>query len=57
MMKILWDFNIQTDRRLSHNRPVHQTSSQTAFIIDIAIPGDSRKLMRIVKCERYRFED
>ena len=56
-MKILWDFTIQTDRCLSHNRPDivcinhHQ---KTAFIIDIAIPGESRFTQKInEKCKRY----
>ena len=51
-MKILWDSTIQTDRRLSHNRPdivCVNHYQRTAFIIDIA-----RLTQKInEKCERY----
>ena len=57
-MKLLWDFTIQTDRHLPHNRPhilyvSHQHNA--AFLIDVAVPGDSRLSQKInEKCEKYR---
>jgi len=56
-MRLLWDFTIQTDRHLSHNSPdivcvSHQHS--TAFLIDVAVPGDSRISQKInEKREKY----
>ena len=44
-VKILWDFNIQTDRVLEARRPdivVTDKENQETWIIDIAIPGDLR---------------
>ena len=41
--KILWDFPIQTDKEIIHNRPdiiVINKLNKTAQIIDIAIPSD-----------------
>jgi len=54
-MKLLWDFTIQTDRHLPHNKPdivcvSHQQN--TAFLIDVAIPGDSSLAQKITRSER-----
>ena len=41
--KILWDFNIQTDRTIEHRRPdiiVHDVEKGERLIIDVAIPAD-----------------
>ena len=43
--KILWDFSIQTDHKLEHNKPdilVIDKVQQAVFIVDIACPFDSR---------------
>ena len=55
--KLLWDFTIQTDRHLPHNRP-HivwvDFTKKHASLIDIAIPGDSRVSQKITeKYQRY----
>ena len=42
-VKILWDFTIQTDKKLPHNKPyivVVEKTSRTCHIIEIACPGD-----------------
>ena len=55
--KILWDFSIQTDHQIDHNKPdiVHLNKmTREALIIDIAIPSDyniPRK--RIEKIRNY----
>ena len=44
-LKILWDFNIQTDHLIVHRRPdivVVNKKESTCDIIDIAINGDTR---------------
>ena len=56
-MKLLWDYTIQTDRHLSHNRPdmvcVYFIMNH-CFLIDVAIPGDSRLSNKVTeKLERY----
>ena len=41
--KILWDFSIQTDRKIEHNRPVItlvDKKTDRCFLIDVAVPGD-----------------
>ena len=55
--KLLRDFTIQTDRHLSHNHPdilcVDFIKSH-CFLIDVAIPGDSRLSNKVTKkLERY----
>ncbi|MBV2145214.1 MAG: hypothetical protein KTM48_00480, partial [Wolbachia endosymbiont of Pissodes strobi] len=41
--KILWDFRIQTDRRVEYNTPdIVLIEKNHIQIIDIAIPGDAR---------------
>ena len=57
-VKILWDFNIHTDRVIEARRPdivvVDKVSSQT-MIIDIAVPGDFRvKTKESEKIEKYQ---
>jgi len=56
-MKLLWDFTVQTDRYLPHNRPdiiCVDFTKKHAFLIDIAIPGDSRLSQKInEKYQRY----
>ena len=56
-MKILWDFTIQTDQHLLHDRPdivCLSYHNKTAYVIDIAVPGDSRLTQKVnEKCERY----
>ena len=52
-MKLLWDFRIQTDRHLDHNRPdivVLEKASRVCQIIDVACPFDTR----IAEKERVR---
>ena len=44
-MKLLWDFRIQTDHHLVHNRPdivVLEKASRVCQIIDVACPFDTR---------------
>ena len=64
-VKILWDFNIQTDKVIEHRRPdivVFKKKENTAVIIDIAVPGDvkvkDRELEKIhayqeLRCKVY----
>jgi len=43
--KLLWDFTIVTDATIRHNRPditPVRKSSNEVFLIDVAIPGESR---------------
>ena len=43
--KLLWDFSIQTDKKLDHNRPdmvFVDKQNKNCLIIDIACPGDRR---------------
>ena len=43
-MKILWDFNIHTDKVIHHRRPdivVVNSADKTVEIIDVAITGDN----------------
>ena len=43
--KLLWDFSIQTDRKLDHNRPdivLVDKQSKSCLIIDVACPNDWR---------------
>ena len=44
-VKLLWDFRIQTDNHLDHNRPdivVLKKASKVCQIIDVACPFDTR---------------
>ena len=54
-VKLLWDFPIQTDNKLDHNRPdivVENKSSRSCLLMDIACPFDAR----IVKKEREKID-
>jgi len=56
-MKLLWDFTIQCDRQIPHNRPdivcVDYLTSKS-YLIDVAIPGDSRVKEKVSeKHQRY----
>lgn len=57
-VKILWDFTIQTDKKLPHNKPdivVVEKTSRTCHIIDVACPGDRRiRLKEEEKINKYR---
>ena len=44
-MKLLWDFRIQTDHHLDHNRPdivVLEKEGRMCFIVNVACPFDTR---------------
>ena len=55
---MLWDFTIQTDHRLEHNKPdivVHHKSKRECIIIDIACPFDTRIVEKEdEKVEKYQ---
>ena len=47
--KILWDFKIQTDQHLKHNRPdivLHDKEKNECKIIGVACPFDGRVIER-----------
>ena len=56
--KILWDFSIQTDHPLEHNKPdivLLDKEENTCFIIDVACPFDTRVASKErEKVERYQ---
>ncbi|XP_068680664.1 uncharacterized protein [Montipora foliosa] len=41
-VKILWDFTIQTDKKVTHNRPNTEKTNKICYIINVACPGDCR---------------
>ncbi|XP_066934429.1 uncharacterized protein [Clytia hemisphaerica] len=55
--KILWDFSIQTDHHLQHNKPdilILHKNQRRAIIVDIAVPNDSNIAnKRIEKIRKY----
>ena len=55
--KLLWDFTIQTDKRLAQNRPdivLVDKNEDVCHIIDVASPGDSRIVQKEdEKVEKY----
>ena len=58
-VKVLWDFTIQTDHRLEHNKPdivVHNKSKrECTIIIDIACPFHTRIVEKEdEKVEKYQ---
>ena len=57
-VKILWDFNIQTDHVVEHRRPdivVLDKEGKRCQLIDIAVPGDSRvELKEKEKVQKYQ---
>ena len=57
-VKILWDFTIQTEKKLLHNKPdivVGEKTSRTChIIIDVACPADRRiRLKEEEKVNKY----
>ena len=49
LCKILWDFSIQTDKKMNHNRPditVTDKVNKTCLIIDPSCPFDPRILVK-----------
>ena len=56
-VKILWDFNIQTDHVIQHRRPdivVLYKNERKCHLIDIAVPGDKRiELKEQEKIDNY----
>ena len=56
-VKILWDFNVQTDNEIQASRPdkvIHDKSNKSCYIIDVAIPGDARVPQKEAeKIEKY----
>ena len=57
-VKLLWDFPIQTDHRLEHNKPdivLVKKSEKECCIIEVACPFDTRiKAKEMEKIERYQ---
>ena len=57
-IKVLWDFNINTDYEIEHRRPdivVVLKPEKECLIIDIAVPGDTRiKQKEQEKIEKYQ---
>ena len=57
--KILWDFRIQTDQQLNHNRPdivIHDKEKNETKIIDVSCPFDGRLIEREEE-KREKYED
>ena len=58
VVKILWDFSIQTDHEIEHNKPdiiVHDKMKRECIIIDVACPFDSRvDKKEVEKIEKYQ---
>ena len=56
-VKILWEFNIQTDNEIQARRPdivIHDKINKSCYIIDVAIPGDARVPQKEAeKIEKY----
>ena len=55
-VKLLWDFNVQTDRTIEARRPdliLRDKIIEECKIIDVAIPGDTRGKEE-EKIEKYR---
>ena len=52
--KLLWDFDIHTDHRISARRPdlmiINKKKKRICKIVDIAIPADHR--IKLKECER-----
>ena len=62
-VKLLWDFDIQTDRPITARRPdivvQHKQTGQT-YLIDIAVPADhnvrDKELEKVQKYDELRLE-
>jgi hypothetical protein len=56
-VKILWNFPVQTDRTVHHNKPdilIIEKKERKAFIIDIAVPNDANIMRkRLEKIRNY----
>ena len=56
--KLLWDYNIQTDHKISARRPdlvIINKKEQTCHVIDIAVPEDTAvKAKEEEKLEKYQ---
>ena len=56
-VKILWDFNIQTDHVIQHRRPdivVLYKNGKKCHLVDITVPGDKRtELKEHEKVDNY----
>ena len=55
--KLIWDMNIQRDNVIVERRPdvvILNKMEKTAIIIDVAIPGDKRKL-KSIRISKERF--
>ena len=53
--KILWDFSIQTERKIEHNKPdvvSLDKSKKFCFVLDVACPFDTR----FIKKEKEKIE-
>ena len=56
-VKILWDFPIQADKHLLHNRPdiVLINYKEQTFLIDIAVPRDENiQDKKLEKIDKYQ---
>ena len=57
-VKLLWDFKIQTDKVLEHNKPdilLFNKNTRTCLIVDVACPFDTRVVEREGdKIDRYQ---
>ena len=56
--KLLWDFDIQTEHRISARRPdlitINKTKKRICKIVDLAVPADHRiKLKEYEKKDKY----
>ena len=43
-VKIMWEFNIQTDKKLEHKKPgttVHDTDSNECLLVEVSCPFDN----------------
>lgn len=58
IIKLLWDFKIQTDHLLEHNKPdilVLNKKDRTCLILDVACPFDTRvDIKEKEKIEKYQ---
>ena len=57
--KLLWDFDIKCDRMIKERRPdlvVVKKRSREAFLIDVAVPGDSRVAAKELE-KKIKYQD
>ena len=56
-VKILWDFTIQTEKKLGYNKPdlvILNKKEKTTHIVDVGCPFDTRvKVRERTKIEKY----